>query len=241
MFSVSRTAILRIFLILLFVSGFIAAQLFGVGEYLSLTSVQGLISSLTEYTSAHLILSSLIFIGVYIIVIGFSLPGATILTLTSGALFGAVTGTLLTNVGATIGATLSFLAARFIFGIALQEKYATKLVAINEEMEKNAVSYLLTLRFVPVFPFFLINVLSGLSRIPLRTFVWVTSLGILPGSFVYAFAGQQIASLTSVKDVLSLNVIIALVLLGIFAIAPTIYKKISGRNRVKDAVSDTQD
>ncbi len=235
----SRTTFFKISIVILFIGTFIVAKLIGVDEYLSLTSVQDAIVALKNYTALYPILSGLIFIIVYVIVIGFSIPGATILTLTSGALFGAVLGTLLTNVGATLGATLSFLAARFVLGVTLQEKYATQLASVNEEMEKNAVSYLFTLRFIPVFPFFLVNLLSGLTRIPLRTFVWVTSLGILPGSFAYAFAGQQIASLESVKDVLSLNILFAFTLLGALALAPTMYKKIFRSQKVDSGDSTT--
>jgi uncharacterized membrane protein YdjX (TVP38/TMEM64 family) len=159
-------------------------------------------------------------------VAGFSLPGATIMTLAGGFLYTFFIGALYVNVGATAGATLAFLFARYIAGKSLQEKYGGRLEKFNSELDRNGWSYLLTLRFIPVFPFFLINIFAGLTKIPLRTFVWTTSVGIFPGSLIYAYAGQQLGDIGSVKDIFSGRVLLAFLLLAGLAIFPTLYKKI---------------
>ena len=123
------------------------------------------------------ILSLFLFISLYIIATAFSIPGDIILTLAGGFLFGIAVATVIVNIGATAGAVLAFLSARYLVGDRLQEKYQGQLNRFNEELNLNGPRYLLTLRFIPVFPFFLINFLAGLTNIPLRTFVWTTSVG----------------------------------------------------------------
>jgi len=191
-----------------------------------------------EFVTNRPILSGLAFAGVYVGVTGFTLPGAAILTLLSGALFGSILGTILVNIGATAGATLSFLAARFVFGSSIQKKYATQLTKFNREVEENGAQYMLVLRLIPAFPFFLINPLAGLSKIPISTFIWTTSLGIIPGSFVYAFAGKQLASIDSVGGILSPGMIVAFGLLATLALLPVAWKKLSAK---KDVHSDKKE
>ena len=135
-------------------------------------------------------------------------------------------GALYVNVAATTGATLAFLFARYIAGQSLQAKYGDRLARFNEELESNGWSYLLTLRFIPIFPFFLINLFAGLTNIRLRTFVWTTSVGIFPGSLIYAYAGQQLGTISAVKDIFSTKVLLAFLLLATLAVFPVIYKKI---------------
>jgi uncharacterized membrane protein YdjX (TVP38/TMEM64 family) len=180
-------------------------------------------------------LTVMLFIGVYILAAAFSIPGAVILTLGGGFLFGTLAATVYVNIGATAGASLAFLSARYLLGERLQEKYQSQLDRFNAEIEKNGTRYLLTLRFIPVFPFFLINFLSGLTKIPMKTFVWTTSLGIIPGTAVYAFAGRQIGTINSVSEILSKKVIIAFVILALFAIFPVVL------DRIKDAGKQTGD
>ena len=116
-------------------------------------------------------------------------------------------------------------------GAKLQEKYADKLARFNKELQENGYSYLLTLRFIPLFPFWMINLFAGLTNIPLRTYAWTTAVGIFPGSFVYTFMGSRLNDINSPKDLLSFEILLAFVLLGLFALTPTIIKKV--RNRTK--------
>ena len=176
------------------------------------------------------ILSVLMFICLYILMVALSIPGATLLTLSAGFLFGFI-GILYVNMAATIGAAAAFVAARYLLGEWVQRRYADRLAAFNREIDENGYNYLLTLRFIPLFPFFLINIFAGFTRIPLVVFVWTTSVGIIPGSFVYIFAGTQLGSIRSLADVISWKILLAFVLLGAFAVMPVIIKKARSRKR----------
>lgn len=169
--------------------------------------------------------SVLIFIALYIGVVALSIPGATVVTLSGGFLFGPWRAVLYINIGATIGASLIFLASRYFLGDMIQKKYQEKLKNFNHEMDKNGYNYLLTLRLIPLFPFFLVNLFSGLSRVPLKTFIWTTSLGIIPGSFAYAYLGYAGAAIEEGKGI-PFQFYLAFVFLGLLAIIPVVYKKI---------------
>ena len=173
--------------------------------------------------------SSLIFVAVYFITVALSIPGATFLTLTGGFVFGPVLGTLLVNLGASSGAVAIFLAARYFMGSKVQEKYGDKLEKFNREIEANGSNYLLTLRFIPLFPFFLINLLSGFTTVKLSTFVWTTVFGIMPGSFVYANLGHAGGSLEAGESLLTPQIIVALCLLAIISLVPVVYRKVKER------------
>jgi len=163
-------------------------------------------------------------------VAGLSLPGATILTLAGGFVFGAVPATLYVNIGATTGATLAFLAARYVLRDTVEQKFGRWLEPLQQGFAKNALSYLLTLRLIPLFPFFVVNLVSGLTRVSVGTYVAATALGIIPGSFVYAYAGRQLGVINSLKEIGSPQVLGAFVLLGAFALAPILYKKLSAKS-----------
>jgi uncharacterized membrane protein YdjX (TVP38/TMEM64 family) len=161
-----------------------------------------------------------------------SLPGAGVLSLAAGAVFGAVMGTVYVNIGATIGATLAFLVARYLFHDALQNKFGARLEKINRELENAGLNYLIFLRLVPVFPFFLINLGAGLTNMPLRTFFLGTVVGIIPPSFVFCNAGASLATITSISEVASRRVLGRL-LFGLFALVPVIYKLYGNKARRK--------
>lgn len=173
-------------------------------------------------------LSALGFVAAYILVVAFSIPGATVLTLLGGFFFGPILGTMLVNVGATTGALLVFLAARYLLRDTLMAKYGSPLGRLNKELEANGANYLLTLRFIPLFPFFLINLLAGLTPVSVLTYVWTTSVGIIPGSLVYALLGSSGAELGS-SGTFSTTLAIALVLLGAVSVIPVVVKKIAAR------------
>jgi uncharacterized membrane protein YdjX (TVP38/TMEM64 family) len=160
---------------------------------------------------------------------GLSLPGATILTLAGGFVFGAVPATLYVNIGATTGATVAFLVARYLLRDWVEQKFGRWLDPLQQGFAKNAFSYLLTLRLIPLFPFFVVNLVSGLTRVRVSTYVGATALGIVPGSFVYAYAGRQLGTLNSLKEIASPQVLGAFVLLGAFALAPIFYKRLTAR------------
>lgn len=202
---------------------------FDLGRFLSLAVLKENRDKLLAFTQAHYATSAALFIASYIAVTGLSLPGAVILTLAGGFLFGGLFGTLFVNLGATTGATLAFLVARYLLRDAVEQKFGRWLGPLQEGFAKNAFSYLMTLRLIPLFPFFVVNLVSGLTRVSVGTYVAATALGIIPGSFVYAYAGQQLGSINSLKEIASPNVIAAFVLLGLLALVPIVYKKFSGK------------
>lgn len=198
---------------------------FDLGHYLSLDALKANRDTLLEYTSSHYKIAVAVFILVYILQTTFSLPGGAILTLTGGFLFGSLMGTLFVNVGATTGATLAFLAARYLLRDWVEHKFGDRLGNIQEGFANNAFSYLMTLRLIPAFPFFLVNLVSGLTRVSLGTYVLATSIGIIPGSFVFAFAGRQLGSINSLSEIASPPVLLAFTLLGALALMPVAYQK----------------
>jgi len=157
------------------------------------------------------------------LVVVLSLPLVAAMTVTGGALFGTIHGTLFVNIGATLGAVVSFYIYKYFLGDVIEYMYPAQLTSFNRAMEKYGALFLLVIHFVTVIPFFLINALAGICNAPLFTFIWTTSLGIIPASFVFAFAGSQLSTINSIKDVLSLNVILAFILLIILAMLPTVY------------------
>ncbi len=213
-------------LIALIIAGAIGAFFyFDLGRFLALTTLKENRDHLLAFTEANYAAAVGLFILVYIAVTGLSLPGAVILTLAGGFLFGSVFGTLFVNLGATTGATLAFLAARYLLRDWVEQKLGKWLGPVQQGFTNNAFSYLMTLRLIPLFPFFVVNLVSGLTRMNVSTYVAATALGIIPGSFVYAYAGRQLGTINSLKEIASPNVVIAFVLLGLLALVPTFYKK----------------
>jgi len=182
--------------------------------------------TLQNFVSQNWLISILVFVLIYVLVVTLSLPGAAVMTLAGGYLFGFF-GILLTVVSATTGATANFLIARYLFGNAIQTKYSSQLKTFNNQLSKDGVNYLLTVRFLPIFPFFLINLLAGLTKVKLSTFIWTTLFGIIPGSSVYNFAGQSLLDLKSPNDILSSNIILAFSLLAAFTLLPVLVRKFS--------------
>jgi len=219
----------KILILILIIAAIIAIRYSPAGSILTFENLKQHRESLVNFVQDRYGLSVVVFIAAYILVTAFSIPGAVVLTIAAGFLFGTLATTFYVNIGATIGATLAFLSARYLLGTGIQEKYQTQLKKFNEELEKNGTHYLLTLRLIPVFPFFLINFLSGLTKIPVRTFIWTTSLGIIPGTAVFAFAGRQIGTINSASEILSLKVLAAFAILALFALIPVIIKRIKAR------------
>lgn len=161
--------------------------------------------------------------ALYVTIVALSLPGATIMGLAAGALFGFWQGALFVSFASTIGATLAFLVSRYLLRDFVQLHLGDKLKGINEGMAKDGALYLFMLRLVPAFPFFLINLLMGLTHIRTRTYYWVSQLGMLAGTMVYVNAGTQLAHIESLSDIMSPEVLLSFALLGVF---PLIAKRI---------------
>ncbi len=198
---------------------------FDLGKYLTLSSLKSNRDALVGFREDHQFAMIAIFIVAYIAQTALSLPGAAVLSLAAGAVFGVVMGTVYVNIGATAGATLAFLVARYLFHDMIQNKFGPRLEKINSELETRGFNYLLFLRLVPVFPFFLINLGAGLTNMSLRTFVLGTMAGIIPGSIVFCNAGASLATITSMSEVASPRVLGSFALLGLFALVPALYQK----------------
>ena len=189
------------------------------GEYASLDYIKEKQGEFKAYYAENQALVLAVFFVGYVVVTALSLPGAAIMTLLAGALFGLTVGVLTVSFASSIGATLAFLAARFLLGDSLQKKYGDKLQKINEGVEREGKFYLFTMRLIPAFPFFLINILMGLTTISALAFYWVSQLGMLAGTVVFVFAGTQLAEIKSLGDILSPGLIAAFVALGVFPLA----------------------
>jgi pyruvate/2-oxoglutarate dehydrogenase complex dihydrolipoamide dehydrogenase (E3) component/uncharacterized membrane protein YdjX (TVP38/TMEM64 family) len=193
------------------------------GRFLSLDYFKAQQAAIEAVFRANPLETAGAFFAIYVAVTGLSLPGAAVMTIVAGAIFGLLWGTLIVSFASTIGATLAFLASRFLFRDWVQGRFGDKLGAINAGIAKEGALYLFTLRLVPLFPFFVINLVMGLTPIKARTFYWVSQLGMLAGTIVYVNAGTQIARIESLGGILSPGLILSFVLLGVF---PFVAKRI---------------
>ena len=206
----------RIFLILLIVLLAVGFFYFDLNQLLTLEGLKGSMAQFNDYKAESPLLIIGGFFLLYVVVTALSLPGAAILTLASGALFGLFQGLVIASFASSIGATLSFLASRYLLRDTIKQRFPERLAAIDAGVEKEGGFYLFTLRLVPVFPFFLINLLMGVTAIKSWTYYWVSQVGMLAGTFVFVNAGTQLAQIESLSGILSLNLILSFALLGIF-------------------------
>lgn len=196
---------------------------FDLGRFFSLEFFKQQQAAIDAYFRAHPLRTAAVYFALYVAVTGLSLPGAALMTLVGGAVFGLSWGTVIISFAASIGATLAFLASRFLFRDAIQRRFGDKLAAVNRGVEKEGAFYLFALRLVPAFPFFVINLVMGLTPMRTRTFYWVSQLGMLAGTIVYVNAGTQIARIESLAGLVSPGLIGSFALLGVF---PLIAKRI---------------
>ncbi len=206
----------KILLLLVIALAVAAFFMFDLQRYLTLEALKTQQSAIEAYRSANPYLAATLYALVYIAVTGLSLPGATVLTLAGGAVFGLLWGTVIVSFASTIGATLAFIAARFVFRDAVGSRFEKRLRAIDEGVARDGAFYLFTLRLVPLFPFFVINLAMGLTAIRTRTFYWVSQVGMLAGTVVYVNAGTQLAKIDSLSGILSPALLGSFVLLGLF-------------------------
>jgi pyruvate/2-oxoglutarate dehydrogenase complex dihydrolipoamide dehydrogenase (E3) component/uncharacterized membrane protein YdjX (TVP38/TMEM64 family) len=210
--------------VLVVIAALIAAfVVFDLKSYFSLDFFRAQQAAIDAYFQASPLLTAAIYFAIYVAVTGLSLPGAAIMTLVGGAIFGLLWGTVIVSFASAIGATAAFVASRYLFRDAIQARFGDKLAAINRGVEKEGAFYLFALRLVPAFPFFVINLVMGLTPIKTRTFYWVSQLGMLAGTIVYVNAGTQIARIDSLAGLVSPGLIGSFVLLGIF---PLIAKRV---------------
>ncbi|UAB78028.1 FAD-dependent oxidoreductase [Erythrobacter sp. SCSIO 43205] len=198
---------------------------FDLGQYLTIEGIKGVVDDVQGFYAEHQIAVLAGFFVIYVAVTAASLPGAAIMTLAAGALFGLVLGTVIVSFASTIGATLAFLSSRFVLRDTIEGRFGDRLKTINDGLERDGAFYLFTLRMIPAIPFFVINLVMGLTRIKTWTFVWVSQIGMLLGTIVYVNAGTQLAQIESTSGLLSPALIGSFVLL---AIVPWIAKGIVG-------------
>ncbi|MGH6958943.1 MAG: TVP38/TMEM64 family protein [Dongiaceae bacterium] len=211
---------------------------FDLGRFLSLDQLRASKAAIDAYRDAHPVLASAAYFGTYVAVTALSLPGAAILTLAGGATFGLLWGLLLVSFASSSGATLAFLTSRFLLHDAIQSRYGDRLKAINDGVRRDGAFYLFTLRLVPVFPFFIVNLVMGLTPIRPWTFYWVSQVGMLAGTIVYVYAGTELGKIESLKGILSPTLIAAFVLLGLFPlIARKAVEKINARRHKDEAAA----
>lgn len=196
---------------------------FDLGHYLTLDYIKTQQFQIEHYYSENRVLTLALFFIIYVVVTGASLPGAAILTLAGGAIFGLVTGLLLVSFASSVGASLAFLFSRYLFRDTVQARFGNSLKSINDGIAKDGAFYLFALRLVPAFPFFVINLVMGLTSIKLKTFYWVSQLGMLAGTVVFVNAGTQLAQIESVSDIFTFELLISFVLLGLL---PLVGKKV---------------
>jgi dihydrolipoamide dehydrogenase len=219
-----------LFLILAGVATFLYFN--GGKDYLSLSYLKDKLASFQESFSEAPLKSSLLFFGIYLAATALSFPGAAVLTLLAGAIFGPWKGLLIVSFASTMGSFLAFLASRFLLREFFMKKFHRQFQAIDKNIEKDGVIYLATLRLVPVFPFFVVNIVMGLTSIKNWSFYWVSQLTMLPGTFVYVYAGREFSQLDSLKGILSPEIIGAFVLLGILPLIGKFLVSVIKRRKV---------
>ncbi|MBM4146333.1 MAG: TVP38/TMEM64 family protein [Nitrospira sp.] len=210
---------LKKIVILIVIAGLIVAvKVFGLDQYLTLSYLKGSLDTLKALYRDHSLMVIAGYFIIYVLTTSLSLPGASPLGIAGGALFGFWTATVVVSFASTIGATLACLVSRFLLRDWIQNKFGDKIAKINEGIEKEGAFYLFTLRLIPVFPFWLINLAMGVTKMPLFKFYWVSQIGMLAGTMVFVNAGKELAKIESVKGILSPSLIISFVLIGIFPI-----------------------
>jgi len=226
----------RLLPVAVLVLGLAAFFVFGLDKYLSFEALRQNRAALLDWVDTYGIVAALIYMLIYAAAIAFSLPGGAVLTITGGFLFGSLLGTLCVVIAATAGATALFVIAKTSFGDVLRAKAGPALQKMQEGFQEGALSYLLVLRLVPLFPFFLVNLVPAFLGVSLRVYVLGTFIGIIPGTFVFATVGAGLGSVFdqggtfTAAGILTPQIITALAGLAVLALIPVVYKKIKARS-----------
>jgi uncharacterized membrane protein YdjX (TVP38/TMEM64 family) len=225
-----RALFVRLLIAALFVGALAAFFAFGGQDYLHLDTIKRHRAELLAFADGHRAAALAIAFLVYVGATAFSLPGALVLSLTVGFLFGRWVGTLLVVVAATLGATILFVAARYLFADTARKRLGAFGERVNAGFTENAFSYMLFLRLVPVFPFFLVNLAPAFTSIRLPTFVFATAIGIIPGTFVFVNLGETLGRIDSLHGLVAPEVLAGLGLLAVFALVPIVVRKLRSKN-----------
>jgi uncharacterized membrane protein YdjX (TVP38/TMEM64 family) len=188
------------------------------GRYFTIAQLKEAKQQLLDNYAAHQLTTIVVYLVVYTVAASLSLPGALSLTFAAGAIFGTWLGVVLASIGSTLGATGAFLSARYLVGASIQRRYAVRLEAINRGFRNEGAFYLLSLRLFAVIPYFIINLVMGLTPISTRTFLWATQLGMLPIVFLYTYTGTELSEIESVRDLFSLRLILSFVAMALLPI-----------------------
>ena len=226
----NKKIINKTIIVVIVIGVIVAFRIFNLGEYFTLSYIKESQQKFDVLYNEHQFLVISGYMLIYILVTSLSLPGAAVMTLAGGALFGLLTGTIVVSFASTIGATMACFVSRFILRDWVQGKFGDKFKTVNKGIEKEGAFYLFTLRLIPIFPFWLINLVMGLTKMPLKNFYLVSQVGMLPGTLVYVNAGKELAEIESLSDILSPGLILSFVLLGLF---PLITKKLLSLYKTK--------
>ena len=219
----------KIAIALLFAGGIAAFFVFGGQRYLSLETIKANRDALLAFADQHFLTAVAIAFAIYVAATALSLPGGLVLSLAMGFVFGRWIGTVLVVAAATLGATIVFLAARYLFADAARRRLGALGEKINTGFNENAFAYLLFLRLVPAFPFFLVNIAPAFTSVSVRTYVLATLIGIVPGTFVFVNLGQTLGRIDSLDGLVSRETLLAFALLGAFSLLPVAWKKFKAR------------
>ena len=226
----------KIVILVIVVSLIAAFKVLDLGRYLTLSFLKESLDKFDDLYEKHTVLVIAGYFIIYVLTTSLSLPGASPLGVVGGALFGFWVATLVVSFASTIGATLACFMSRFLLRDWVQSKFSDKIAKVNEGIEKEGAFYLFTLRLIPLFPFWMINLVMGLTKMPLLKFYWVSQIGMLPGTMVFVNAGKELAKIESVKGIFSPSLIISFALIGIFPIAVkklvSFYRKRKEKNAV---------
>lgn len=218
----------RILIVLMIAACVLAFMTLNLGQHLTIETLKAQQEALKVYYNGHLVLMIGGYFFIYIVSTALSLPGAAILTLAGGAIFGFWPGTLIVSFASSIGATIAFIVSRFLLRDWLQNRFREKLTTINEGIRKEGSFYLFALRLVPAFPFFLVNIVMGLTPIKTTTFYWVSQTGMLAGTMAFVFAGTQLSQIQSIRGILSLKLMLSFTIIGVL---PLISRVVIGHLR----------
>ena len=237
----------RIAVILVFAALVVAFIWFDLVRYLDLEYLKARQADIDTFYRQHPVTVLAAYFFAYVAITGLSLPGAAIMTLAGGAVFGLLWGTVVVSFASTLGATVAFVVSRYILRDGIQRRYGDRLRTINAGVERDGGFYLFTMRLVPAFPFFVINLVMGLTPMRTLTFAWVSQVGMLPGTVVYVNAGTQLGRIESLQGILSPTLIGSFVLLGVFpllakwVVAAVQARRRGGAARSGSTVSRSQD
>lgn len=227
----------RLWPVAVLLAGLGAYYAFGLDAYFNFDVLRDNRDILLDHVAQYGIIAALLFAVLYIVVVAFSLPGGAFLTIAGGFLFGPVLGTAYVVIAATIGATLLFLIAKTAIGDALRRRMGPSLQKMEAGFRENAFSYLLVLRLIPLFPFFVVNLVPAFLGVPLRTYFMATLIGIIPGTFVFAQVGAGLGSIfdsgesLTASGILTPDIILALSGLALLSLAPILYKKLKAKRQ----------